>query len=70
MPFQSAKATAVCTEMPCAISSSVYIVRAVPSFTLPWRRDVPVEKQSASISVVLPLPPWPSRTTFRIRSDG
>src|SRR5690606_25015008 len=67
--FQSANATAVWIEIPCSFSSSEYIVSAVPSRTLPCRRDVPVAKQSASMSVVFPEPPWPSTATLRIRSE-
>jgi hypothetical protein len=69
-PVPLRNATEHWTEMPWAISSSVYIVRAVPSFTLPCRREVPVAKQSASTRVVLPEPPWPRTTTLRICSEG
>src|SRR5690606_6859008 len=54
--------------MPWPTSSGVYIVSAVPSRTLPRRREAPVTKHSASTSVVLPEPPCPSTATFLICS--
>src|SRR5258706_15932185 len=37
----------------------------VPSSTLPMREVPPLEKNAASAKEVLPVPPWPRRTTFR-----
>ena len=40
----------------------------VPSSTRPIRLMAPDRASSASARVVLPLPPWPTRTTLRILS--
>ena len=43
----------------------------VPSSTRPARASTPARRRSASTSVVLPLPPWPTMATLRIFSvDG
>src|SRR4051794_27874776 len=55
-------------EMPCEISSGVNMVSAVPSAAEPWRLEAPEVWQQASISVGLPLPPWPTTTTLRVRA--
>ena len=61
-------ATVTSSDIPWDFSSGVVMVSAVPSPTLPRRFEEPDAKQSASISVVFPDPPWPRTTTLRICS--
>ena len=51
-------------------SSGSKSVTVLPSSTRPWRGIVPVTKSSASVSDVLPAPPWPTRATLRSLSVG
>ena len=48
-------------------SESETVVRA---WTDPRRFTIPASKRSASLRLVLPVPRWPIRATFRIRSGG
>src|SRR5262249_34719087 len=49
----------------CLISTSSKSLTVVPSSTRPARWMVPVATSSASTSVVLPAPEWPTSTTLR-----
>src|SRR3954449_10463625 len=57
-------------DMPRFTSSGSVPVTVVPSSTRPTRVVTPARCSSASTSVVLPAPLWPTRTTLRIRSVG
>src|SRR5215471_19359580 len=52
-------------ERCCLISTSSKSLTVVPSSTRPARWMVPVATSSASTSVVLPAPEWPTSTTLR-----
>src|SRR3954447_18457032 len=58
------------SDMPRFTSSGSVPVTVVPSSTRPTRVVTPARCSSASTSVVLPAPLWPTRTTLRIRSVG
>src|SRR5215472_391968 len=53
------------TDRCCLISTSSKSLTVVPSSTRPARWMVPVATSSASTSVVLPAPEWPTSTTLR-----
>src|SRR6202012_5544395 len=53
------------TERCCLTSTSSKSLTVVPSSTLPGRPIVPVAARSVSIRLDLPVPEWPTRTTFR-----
>ena len=53
-----------------ACSSGSWSQTVVPSSTRPSRLVAPAQWSSASASVVLPDPPWPTRATLRIFSGG
>ncbi len=61
-----ARASEIDRSWDCSDSSKSHTV--VPSRTEPARGTAPAEASSVSTSVVLPEPPGPTRTTFRIRS--
>ena len=42
----------------------------VPSSTRPMRWVAPVAKSSASLSMVFPVLPWPTRATLRMLAEG
>src|SRR6516165_5822754 len=58
-------ATVRLTDRCCLISTSSKSLTVVPSSTRPDRWMVPVATSSASTSVVLPAPEWPTSTTLR-----
>ena len=66
--FHSNGATATESDILRLISSGSVSHTVVPSSVLPARGSTPARCSSASASVVLPLPLWPTRATFRIRS--
>ena len=65
-PFHSHQARAVLMLILRRISSSSKSVVVVPSSTRPRRVVAPAEKSRASVSVVLPEVPCPTRAIFRI----
>src|SRR6478672_2828808 len=69
-PFHSKGATAKESEKPRACSSGSWSQTVVPSSTRPSRFVAPAMWRSASASVVLPDPPWPTIATLRIFSGG
>src|SRR5579875_3661184 len=56
------------TERCWAISTGSWSLTVVPSTTLPTRGITSVAASSASTSVVLPAPEWPTSATLRIFS--
>ena len=52
------------------ISSGSKSLTVEPSSTLPCRLMAPVANRSASASVVLPEPLWPTRATLRMPVNG
>src|SRR5436190_14236498 len=69
-PSYSRGAVVADTEIWRLISSGSKSVVVVPSSTRPLRLITPAQCSSASVSVVLPAPPWPTRATFRILAGG
>ena len=66
--FHSNGATAREIDILRLISSGSVSQTVVPSSVLPARGSTPARWSSASASEVLPLPLWPTRATFRMRS--
>src|SRR5215470_12955832 len=64
-PAWTSGASVRLTERCCLISTSSKSLTVVPSSTRPARWMVPVATSSASTSVVLPAPEWPTSTTLR-----
>src|SRR5450755_1056204 len=65
MPLCTIGARVKLTERCCLTSTSSKSLTVVPSSMLPERWIVPVATRSASIRLDLPVPEWPTSTTFR-----
>src|ERR1035441_8475623 len=65
MPLCTTGARVKLTERCCLTSTSSKSLTVVPSSMLPERWIVPVATRSASIRLDLPVPEWPTSTTFR-----
>src|SRR5919197_3221968 len=57
-------------EIPRLCSSGSKSDTVLPSSTRPIRWVSPLLKRSASVRVVFPAPPWPTRATLRILAEG
>ncbi len=66
----SNEATLAPIDIPRSCSSGSKSETVVPSSTRPSRLTTPASNRSASQRLVFPLPRWPIRATFRIRSAG
>src|SRR5438067_10021349 len=69
-PSHSKGASDRATEIVRLTSSGSKSVVVVPSSTRPTRLMAPAQCSSASVSVVFPAPPWPTRATLRILAGG